>query len=294
MSRSAPHSPEDSIPAIRLAALALAAIAGVVPSCLPAQEKENKEQLNRVWRIEGLRAGFCVQLMVDPVQLDVSLPRGARPLRADAIDDLSPALRSVVASQPEFAGWTPSTICLYYMETVDAGSSRVSQRNPSKAPMIGVWSLAAADSVGRGRKDVVLRLFTNTGRLERAAQVSGLDLREVRSTVRDIDDDEDATAPPIGIRYEFKLGKALLTWDGRRVSDSTRATGPVTTEWHADSRRHGPVAARLILTPQWTKAMVGVLRVEGEDAFADAIKASPIRFVGPAMVGGGGELAFGR
>ena len=40
--------------------------------------------------------------------------------------------------------------------------------------------------------------------------------------------------------------------------------------------------------------MVGSLQVEGNDDFAKAIKASPIRFVGPALLGGGGELAFGR
>jgi hypothetical protein len=40
--------------------------------------------------------------------------------------------------------------------------------------------------------------------------------------------------------------------------------------------------------------MVGFLRVEGKDDFAKAIMASPIRFVGPARIGGGGEFAFGR
>jgi len=34
--------------------------------------------------------------------------------------------------------------------------------------------------------------------------------------------------------------------------------------------------------------------VEGDDDFAQAIKASPIRFVGPAVLGGRGVLAFGR
>jgi len=288
--------PEDSIPATRLAALAfaLAAIAGVVPPSLRAQEEEEEEQLSRVWRIEGLRTGFCVQLLVDPQRLDVTIPGDARPLRADAIQDLNPVLRNVISNQPEFAGWTPSTICLYYMETVDLGSLRVSEQDPDKAPMIGVWSLAAADVAGGGRKDAVLRFFTNTGRLERAGQVNGLDLRKVRSTVRDIENDYDATAPPIGIRYQFKLGKTLLTWDGRRVSDSTRANGPVSSDWRADSRRRGRMTARLTLTPEWTKAMAGSLRVEGEDDFADAIKSSPVRFVGPAVLGGGGELAFGR
>lgn len=247
-----------------------------------------------MWQIDGLRSGFCVQLLLDPAKLDVSIPGASRPLRADAIKDLSPLLRNVVSSQPEYAAWTPSRICLYYMETVDVGSLRVTERDPTKAPMIGVWTLAAADAAGGARKDVVLRIFTNTGRLERAGQVHGLDLHTVRSTVRDIANEDDATAPPVGTRYQIKLGKTLLTWDGRRVSDSTRADGPLSSEWRADSRRRGPLTARLVLSPKWTKPMVGSLRVEGEDDFAVAIKASPIRFVGPAVLGGGGELAFGR
>jgi hypothetical protein len=283
-----------------LAALAapLAAIAGVVPSGLQAQEKAKEEPLNRVWQIEGLRTGFCVQLLLDPAQLDVTIPSDTRLLRADSVPDLNPVLRTLISDQPEFAAWIPSTICLYYMGTVDAGPVRVSQRNPNKATMIGVWALAAADAAGGARKDLALRLFTSSGRLERAGKLNGLDFRTVRSTVRDIrnedEDDADASAPPIGIRYEFKLGKTLLTWDGRRVSDSTRSQGPVSSEWRADRRRGGPMTARLTLTPEWTKAMAGSLRVEGKDDFADAIKASPIRFVGPAILGGGGELAFGR
>jgi hypothetical protein len=272
----------------------LAVVAGVIPPCLQAQEETKEEQLNQVWHIEGLRTGFCVQLLIDPRQLDVAVPRGARPLRADAIQNLSPLLRTVISNQPEFAAWTPSSLCLYYMETVDVGSLRVSERDPGKAPMIGIWALAAADAEGGARRDVVLRMFTNTGRLERAGQVNGLDLRKVRSIVRDIDNEDDPSAPPIGIRYQLKLGKTLLTWDGRRISDSTRAQGSQSSEWRADSRRRGQMSARLTLTPEWTKAMVGSLRVEGEDDFANAIKGSPIRFVGPAVQGGGGELAFGR
>jgi hypothetical protein len=140
----------------------------------------------------------------------------------------------------------------------------------------------------------VVLLFTNTDRLERAGQLNGLDVRSIRSKVRPILSEEDASAPPLGTSYEIKLGKTLLVWEGRRVSDSTRANGPVAADWRADSRRKGPMTARLVLNPEWTQAMVGSLRVEGKDAFAKAVKASPIRFVGPAMLGGAGELAFGR
>jgi hypothetical protein len=200
----------------------------------------------------------------------------------------------VIGNQPEFAGWTPSSICLYYMESVDVGSLTVTERDPSKRPMLGVWTLAAADAVGGSRKDVVLRIFTNTGRLERAGQVNGLDIRTIRSSVRPIENEDIPDAPPIGVRYQIRLGKTLLTWNGRRVSDSTQATGPVSVDWRADSRRRGPMTARLVLQPAWIQPMVGSLLVEGEDDFAKAVMASPIRFAGPALLGGRGELAFGR
>ena len=180
------------------------------------------------------------------------------------------------------------------MQSVDLGSLRVSERNPEKAPMVGVWSLSATEGAGKSARDVALRLFTNNGRLERAAEVSGLDLRKVDSEVRSIPNENDAKAPPIGIRRSVKLNKTLLTWEGRQVDDSTRANGAVTILWRADSKRRGTMTARLALTPEWTKGMAGSLRVEGNDDFAEAVKASPIRFVGPAVMGGRGELAFGR
>ncbi len=199
-----------------------------------------------------------------------------------------------MTNQPEFAGWTPSKICLYYMQTVDVGSLRVSERDPEKVPMVGVWSLSATGGAGQGAHEVALRLFTNNGRLERAAEVSGLDLRRVDSEVRSLPNEDDAKAPPIGIRRTVKLRKTLLTWEGRQVDDSTRVEGAVTMLWRAESKRRGAMTASLALTPEWTKGMAGSLRVEGDDDFAEAIKASPIRFVGPALMGGAGQLAFRR
>jgi len=222
------------------------------------------------------------------------MPKGARPLRADSMEDLSPVLRNVLTHQPEFASWTPSKICMYYMQSVDVGPVRVSARDPRKAPMVGVWSLSAAEGAGNAARDVALRLFTNNGRLERAAEVSGLDLRRVDSEVRSIPNENDASAPPIGIIRSVRLNKTLLTWEGRQVDDSAKANGPVTMVWRAESKRRGRMTARLALTPEWTRGMAGSLRVEGDNDFAEAVKASPIRFVGPAFLGGTGELAFGR
>jgi hypothetical protein len=290
--QSASRSTEDRISSIRLAAVAFATLAGLVPSRLAAQAKEPDPELTDVWRIAGLQNAFCVQLLLDPAKLDI--PADVRPLRADAVQSLSPPLQTVIANQPEFAAWSPSSICMYYMETVDVGPVRISESNPDKAPMIGMWSIAAADTSGGNQRDYVLRLFTNSGRLERAGELRGLNLRTVRSTVREVIMEDEVAAVPVGTRYQFKLGKTLLTWDGRNVDDSTRASGQLSSVWRTESRRGDPIAARLALAPEWTKSMVGFLRVEGKDDFAKAIMASPIRFVGPARIGGGGEFAFGR
>jgi hypothetical protein len=275
--------------------LAFAAATGAVPRPLGAQQNDDDREAPRghVWRIEGLETGFCVQLLLDPAKLEVKVPRGARPLRADAVEDLSPVLRNVISNQPEAAGWTPSNICMYFMRTVDTGARRISERDLDDLPMVGVWSLTAADSSGAAR-DIVLRFFTNNGGLERAGRIDGLDLRRVRTEIRSIPNDYDPEAPPVGLQREVRLNKATLIWEGRRVDDSTRAVRPAVAEWRGNSERRGPVTARLVLTPEWTKGMAGSLRVLGDDEFAEAVKASPIRFVGPALIGGGGELVFSR
>jgi hypothetical protein len=259
-----------------------------------AQAEEPEPELTEVWRIDGLRNAFCVQLLIDPAKLDMNIPDDIRPLRADAVPSLSPPLQTVITNQPEFAAWSPSSICLYYMETVDAGPVRVSEGKPDKAPLLGFWSSATAATAGGAPRDFVLRLFTNSGRLERAGELRDLNLRTVRSTVRQVSMEDDEAAVPVGTRYQFKLNKTLLTWDGRKVDDSTRTSEPYTSAWRTESKRGRPMAASVALTPQWTRPMVGFLRVEGKDDFAKAIMASPIRFVGPARIGGGGEFAFGR
>lgn len=209
------------------------------------------------------------------------------------MEDLSPVLQTVISNQPEAAAWTPSNICMYFVRTVDLGSRRISESKPDKLPMVGVWSLTAADSSGVAR-EIALRFFTNHGGLERAGRMDGFDLRRVRTKVRSIPNDHDPEAPPIGLQREVRLNKAILIWEGRRVDDSTRAAEPVATEWRGNSDRRGPVTARLVLTPEWTKGMAGSLRILGDDDFAESVKASPIRFVGPALLGGGGELVFGK
>jgi hypothetical protein len=54
------------------------------------------------------------------------------------------------------------------------------------------------------------------------------------------------------------------------------------------------MVGELTLKPAFSTMMVGSLRVEGKDPMATVLKASPIRYVGPAYEGGDGELRIGR
>ena len=62
----------------------------------------------KVWRLEGLRTGFCVQFLLAPSsEVLKDLPPGVRPLPASEVPDLHVSLKSVVEGQPEFAAWSP-------------------------------------------------------------------------------------------------------------------------------------------------------------------------------------------
>ncbi len=282
-----------------MVAIGLAAAFGVCPSALQAQE-ENRSAEASVWRLNQLNTGFCVQLLLDSATLAKELPAAYRPVRADRAADLHPAIRSVVENQPEYAAWTPSSLCMYFFEEVDAGRVRVANRNPRKAPMLGLWTAAAAaDSGGAvaasaaaGGQDYVLEFLTNNGRLAGTGRRGGLPLRETSSNVGKVTETDEDGRPSTDDRYQLKLGKARIVWDGRLATDSTSPHGAMVRGWVVEGTSGGWVNGRMSLTADWQRGMVGSLKVEGDDRFARAFKASPIRFVGPLFRGGGGEIRF--
>ena len=91
-------------------------------------------------------------------------------------------------------------------------------------------------------------------------------------------------------RFEVKVGKTVITWDGRLASDTTRPKEPVTMSWRSPSGRGGGASGQLSLTPVYLRSMVGALKVDGKDDFARALKTSPTRFAGPAYQGGSGVV----
>ena len=233
-----------------------------------------------------------MRFLLDPARLGRLLPNDAQLLRADAAPDLHPALRRVISSQPEFASWSPSALCVYYLRQVEAGSARIETDDPARAPGVAVWTATAAGTGGQPR-ELAFAFLSTDGDLRDAGRDANVDVERLQSKVGQVPR-EDGPPDPGEVRYEIKLGRTLLTWDGRASDDTTRTVEPLYLTWEAPGRRSGWVRGTLSLRPEVSMPMVGSLKVEGKDPVARALQASPIRFVGPSYQGGNGELRLGK
>jgi len=240
-----------------------------------------------VWTIEGLRTGQCVRFLLDPAVGRRVLDNGTRLLPASRNETLHPALRSLIDGQPEFAAWIPSSLCLFYGDALTLGGRRFGGKDPRKRQMIGLWTVAASEPGSGARRDVVLDLFGVGGGLVEAARYTKVKLSEAQSSVSRVPGTDNDL-------YEVKIGKTRLSWNGRAVGDSTRVEQPIQESWSAKGTSGMVWRVDVTLKPEWSRPLVGVLSVEGKDDLAKALKASPIRFVGPLYQGGGGELRFSR
>jgi hypothetical protein len=262
--------------------VALAASCG--GSALQAQSDTELRE-SRTWSLQGLRAGYCIRFLVEPELASKELREGYVLLPAQRDQHLNPALRHIVEGQPEFASWTSSNLCFYYLDAVQVGRRRLAERGRAYQ-MIGVWTLAATAQEGGTRRDLVVDMYASRNNLLRAAQTAQVRIHEVDSKVYDRADTIDT--------YSIKIGKTQLVWDGRHTGDSTRVDEPMQETWSVSGLRPSVRVATLQFKPAWSWAMVGSLRVEGKGDLAKSLRSSPIRFVGPLYRGGGGVLRFSR
>jgi len=263
-------------------ALATCCAATPVVAQAPSEGREGP-----VWRIEGLRTGQCVRFLLDSTVARRALHDDARLLPASRDETLHPALRNVIDGQPEFAAWSPSSLCLFYGDVLTLGGRRFGGKDPRKRQMIGLWTVAASEQGSGARRDVVLDFFGVGGGLVQAAGNGKVRLSAAKSSVSKVPDTDNDL-------YTVKIGKTKLVWNGRAAGDSTRVEQPIRESWLAQGTMGIVWRVEATLKPEWSRLLVGVLSVEGKDDLAKALKASPIRFVGPLYQGGGGELRFSR
>jgi hypothetical protein len=244
------------------------------------------------WQMEGLRTGFCVQLLLDPASEALeNLPKGFRPVPASEVKDLPPSLRGIVDGQPEFASWSPSRLCVHVVESIRAGALVVGDHSGSRFKLFASWTVEAA-ALNGGAREVALGLFTSDHRLVRPARLVGQVVREAKLSVGKVPEEDENGVPSTDDRLQVRLGKTVITWDGRLAGDSVPVSEPVAIAWAAAGSRDETLNGQLTLTPSYSRAMVGALKVDGKDALAKALRASPTRFAGPAYLGGAGSVTF--
>jgi hypothetical protein len=254
-----------------------------------AEGGEDDENGGPAWQLEGLKRCFCVDFLMEPEPADKRLPKGYRPVPAHRFTSLHPALERLVEDEPDYRDWIPSAICAFGSSAIVMDGRRIGGRDPGSREMIGMWGIAGTPE-GEDVDDLwVLHEFLTTNhRIKQSAEGSLLKLRVIDEEVGK--DEELATEDHHGI----KIGKTRLTWVGHLSGDSTRSEGPMHLRWRLKGNRGSKWLAEVAMKPGWYRAMVGALRVEGKDDLAKALKASPIRMLGPAFWGGSGEVAFQR
>lgn len=265
------------------AALVLAASSA---STLSAQSRSEPRE-GRTWSLRGIRDAYCVRFLVEPGVAAKGLRDGFLLVQASQDQSLHPALRRVIENQPQFASWTPSAVCLYYMDAVEAGGRRFSVKGGRRAQLLGVWSLATRQQGTGHRRDLALNFFAGRHSLITAAEISRLRLHEAESSVSPVTESSDS-------EYNVKIGKTRLIWKGHAAGDSVQVERPVEESWLLNGLSGNVWAAQMTLRPAWRRDVAGVLSIEGKDDLAKALKASPIRFVGPLYRGGEGTLRLSR
>jgi hypothetical protein len=241
----------------------------------------------RVWTLQGIRAGYCVRFLIDPKRAAEDLKDGFQLVRADQDTTLHSALQQVIQGQPEFASWVPSTLCFYYTDAVQIGRQRIAEKNPRIAQMVGIWTLATVQQGTGVRRNIILDMYASRDRLRSAASTNLVPLHEA---------EVGFTAPSdsSGTEYRQKIGRTQLVWNGRTTGEDSRVGVAIVDAGQFPGLRGVTWDVRMALSPTWARPLVGSLRVEGKGDLANRLKESPIRFVGPFYHGGGGQLRFTR
>ncbi|MEP7175541.1 MAG: hypothetical protein ABI860_03240 [Gemmatimonadales bacterium] len=244
------------------------------------------------WSLEGIRTGFCVQFLLDPAA-EVLKDRqvAPRPLPASQVKDLPLPLRGVVEARPEFASWSPSRLCFFAVDTVRASDFVLGDESGRRTELVGYWTVATADTAG-GVRDVVLEVFAESKRLIGAGRKAGQDVRRARLDLGKVPEEDENGVPSTDDRFEVRVDKTTITWDGRLVGDSVRPKEPVVGAWRRAASGGRPLGARVAIEPSYARPMAGALKIDGKDALARTLRASPTRFAGPAYWGGGGKVTF--
>jgi hypothetical protein len=278
---------------IRQALIVALGLVVAVPAAAAAQTP-----VQQTWTIDPLRAGYCIEFLVDSSIADRELPKGLVPVGAGSAPNLGPALTSAVAERPDsFSTWAPSELCFYWSQSVTVDGRQLAEKGDD-VQAVGVWSILArpADDPAAAPASAAVKLFASNWRATGLGRAAHLDFERIEAAAGKVpvETADGRLVPGTDDRYQVKMGKTTLTWDGRLAGDSAAAPLASAHVWQAYGLRQTTWSVRSAVNAEGTRPVVGALRVAGKDALARALQASPIRFVGRWHSGGTAQIVFSR
>lgn len=237
------------------------------------------------WTFTDARGGFCVWYLAEPELARDLVPKETVLRPAGEGVGLPPAVVRVIQDEPRFASWIPATICINLFGQVASNGRAIVTAKADEPILVLTHSVAATSPRGvTGAHHFLMELGTDRGSLARAAELLGARSFDRSVSIRKNPDGGDD-------EIEVKIGKTKIFWQGHRTGTprvgTTRSmsfgyAGLRLTNWHVTFES----------APAETFLMVGALRVEGKDDLGKALRASPIRAVGPLEQGGGATITF--
>jgi hypothetical protein len=270
---------------IALLATSLTVTAALSPAPRRSPSAEAQAGRAQEWTFANLISGFCLEFLADTADARHLLPDDAVALRASTPGvRMHPALARVVKDQPEYASWTPAEVCVYRFGAANIAGTEIVARQ-GEGETIGWVAVAGRIAVKQPEGSLVAtQLFTGGTKAQKASEAGRPDLRKLKLSFGKAPKSNEE-------RVILEFGKTRLMWDGHAATDSMAVAGPVVEHW-ARAVRGGVVIGRWEQHSVQQRSMVGAVIVEGKDRFAQALRKSPIRYVGPLYQGGNARLSF--
>ena len=265
-------------PSVRILLLCGALVALARPAAAQADEQ--------LWRWVDAQGGFCVWYLADPALASGMVPAGT-PLRpASATAALPDVLLRIVQDEPRFAEWIPAVLCVGRFAAVASDGTPAGTMRDGQPLLLTLSALAAASPYGQDAGWQLATIGLRAGSLDRVAERAWIANREPDLRVRDGLEGEDD-------EWELSLDGTTLIWSGHPTGTARVGTTRSMSFGYAGNRNSTWVVA-LRMAPAEEQTQVGALRVEGKNALAQVLKASPIRAVGPLSRGGELTMTFLR
>lgn len=244
------------------------------------------------WKLQNLRARWCVYYLMDSASADKELPRGYQPRSAGSFPSLHPAVARLIQDDPTYRSWVPAQLCTSHYDhaTVDGESVGDSTTSVENAQVLASWLIGtsvASDGDSTRPTFYIETIRSSNWRLLRQGEIWLLRGDRATTEVGKVPESTEDL-------YQVRIGGTVITWEGHLAGDSAWSAPAVNEDWYTQSSRNARIHALVSFTPENAQNVAGTLRIVGKDDLAKSLRNSPVRMVGPMMWGGGASITFSR